>query len=84
MGDIPDSVEDLLKKDLRECLPDYDEAVSGTYKLQQRNRTVRMTLMKAAREQFDGDAPEEVTQVYDPVQNVVVTHLPDPDEVETK
>lgn len=40
---------------------------------------VRMSLIKAARDQYDGDLPDTVEQWYDPKSNCVVIPLPEPD-----
>lgn len=68
----------ILQQPLREMIRDRDDPIPQTVKLQPRDGTVRMTLMAAARDEFD-ESPDELTQWYVPSERAVVILLPDPD-----
>lgn len=67
----------ILQADIREILRRRGEPIPQTVKLQERDRTVRMSMMAAARDDLD-DIPNEVTQWYIPSERAVVTLLPEP------
>lgn len=75
---MADSPPLTLRKPIRKLLRKRGEPIKQNVRLQDRGDVVRMSLMKAAHEQYD-DVPDEVPQWYDPQENVVVIELPDPD-----
>lgn len=68
----------ILQKDIREILRRRGEPIPQTVSLQERNGTVRMTMMAPARDDLD-EVPDEVTQWYIPSERAIVTLLPEPD-----
>lgn len=82
MATSPDEYPPILQKDIREILLRRGEPIPQTVKLQERDGTVRMTMMAAARDDLE-DIPGEVTQWYIPSERAVVTLLPDADSPES-
>lgn len=68
----------ILEEPVREYLRKHGEPIAQEIRLQNRGDDVRMSMMKAAYEQYD-ELPTTVTQWYDPDQNAIVIPLPEPE-----
>lgn len=62
--------------DVRELLRQRGEPIPQTVTVQERDGTARITLMRAALDQYD-TVPSELTQYYDPKENAVIIPLPE-------
>ena len=75
MADSPE-YPPILQKDIRDILRRRGEPIPQTVSLQERDGTVRMTMMASAVDDLE-TVPDTVTQWYIPSERALVTLLPD-------